>query len=245
MIEFITNKTSKKEIIDAAKLGFFDDLENFNTVCEINETLLNDENFIFELLLNATFEHDFEKFEFIYNVFQCVSNQLKHNRKFVEEMLDMNPVIYELLDFELRDDYGLTLLAVKNYGSNLKYTTFRLQDDKNIVFAAIKNDPLSYQYASTNIRDDKDFLIHNIEYYTPFSIKYCTDRLKNDYDVAWTLIHKWSSCIKYMSDEIKDNFDIMFEAVRLHGSNIEYASERLQNDPYLTWYSKYKSLYPM
>lgn len=63
------------------------------------------------------------------------------------------------------------------------------------------------------------------------SLRFVSDRLRDDYDVVLESIHgslSWS--LEYASDRLKDNEDIILEALKYSSYVFKYASERLRDD---------------
>ena len=234
MIKCITKTTSKKNILQAARDGIFlNEISMEKALRQINSVFMNDRTFVLSLIDEAQFYKDIDRHCFVYDVFKCVSFQLTMDAKFAGAILNRNPFMYEVLPEKYKHDFFITKLAVQKYGRNLQYADEELRNIDQIAMDAIHTDYSAFEFVGDELKDDSNFVCYAVANHNASCIQYASDRIKNDYDTAWDLIHLDIGSLEYLPDELKDNFDIVFETVKIKPSMIEYASDRLKNDSFL------------
>ena len=62
----------------------------------------------------------------------------------------------EHVDKKFQNDFDIVLMAVKNEGRSLKFSSETLKNNKEIVMNAILNDPRSILYASLKLQSDRE-----------------------------------------------------------------------------------------
>ncbi len=112
----------------------------------LDDTLLDNENMMKVILQKSGFEN-----------FQYISERLKESRDYILEIIPIAPKVYEFLN-QYHDNEGITLVAVKEDGMNLRLASWRLREDKEVVLEAVKNNPHSIQFGSYELQNDEKLL---------------------------------------------------------------------------------------
>ncbi|ECG8592066.1 DUF4116 domain-containing protein [Salmonella enterica subsp. salamae] len=59
---------------------------------------------------------------------------------------------------------------------------------------------------------------------------HCSDKLKNDYDIASLAVSQQGEALKYVSGELKKDRDLVLKAVNVTGKALEFADEKCKHD---------------
>jgi len=91
-----------------------------------------------------------------------LSDKLKHEKEFINYMLETDPSFFEYTPIKIRDTKDLVKKAVNLDVDNFKFISERLRDDFDIACIAVKNsqDPMLYpimDFVSDRLKDDLDF----------------------------------------------------------------------------------------
>jgi hypothetical protein len=62
------------------------------------------------------------------------------------------------------------------------------------------------------------------------SLKYASDRLKDDESIVMVAVQNRGYALIYASDRLKDNEAVVLSAVKRNGAALKYASDRLRSD---------------
>lgn len=159
----------------------------------------------------------------------------------------------------IRDDDDIVRFAVSKRGGLLYHASDRLKDDRDIVRVAVTNDPTSisnasmrlkndielgryavsksgkaFYYLSEELRGNKEIALIAVEDPEALAIKYVSDRLKNDIDVAVTAVRANGKAIEYCSIENRSEHAVISEAIKHSPELIKHASRRyLYSQPLL------------
>jgi hypothetical protein len=106
-----------------------------------------------------------------------------------------------------------------------------IADNKNIMIKAISESILgkAIKYASERLRDDEEVALIAIDEFEE-NIKYISNRLRNDRDFILKIVKNNGLNLEIVNMNFKNDKEIVLAAVSNHGSAIEFASKRLQDD---------------
>ncbi len=107
-------------------------------------------------------------------------------------------------DKKIRGDREIVMIAVKKYGTALKYAVKDLRKDKQIVLEAVSSDGLALEYADKSLRNDRE--------------------------VVLAAVKDTSRALKYANPSLKKDKKIVLAAVKYHPYAIKYADKTLQNN---------------
>ena len=107
-------------------------------------------------------------------------------------------------DEKIRGDREIVMVAVKQYGTALKYAVKNLKKDKQIVLEAVKSDGLALQYADKSLQQDRE--------------------------VVLAAVKNATRALKYAHPSLKKDKEIVLMAVKYHPYAIHYADKTLQNN---------------
>jgi hypothetical protein len=161
---------------------------------------------------------------------------------------------FQNLSEEMRNNFLITLKAVKMNGLNLKYASQRLRLDYNICSSAVKNNPEAIKYSSwsKNYNDILRIAISKDPIYLKYwpknnnkisysivldavkkiaaNCKYVPNIYKNDRKIAFASIRHRKPNLYYIANKFRKDFHIVLEAVKYCDENIKFASNTLKND---------------
>jgi len=139
---------------------------------------------------------------------------------------------------ELKNDRGVVLAAVSNYGRALEcaleYASDELKNDREIVLKAVGNKGFALRYASDELKNDREVVlaaVGNKGYALRFALRYASDELKNDREIVLEAVGNKGYALRFASDELKKDREVVLAAVNNDGRALEYASEKFRNDP--------------
>lgn len=113
--------------------------------------------------------------------------------------------------------------------NNLQYEIKYTQlDDRT--FEAISNNPLNIRYASDDLRDEADLALLCV-LKCGLSLRYLSPKLRDNFYIVLTAIKNNPMSIQYASDRIKDTYDIGLIAVTLNPMAFQHLSDRCQALP--------------
>ncbi|MDO4485532.1 MAG: DUF4116 domain-containing protein [Bacillota bacterium] len=149
---------------------------------------------------------------------QHFSEEIRSNRDVIERCIEFNDIsanAYAHATNDLRADKSLTLKAVREIGTLLKYASDELKADRDVVMEAVKESAEAFNYASNTLKADKQFVIEIIRNNYK-CIKYVSNELKNDKDIITTAVSESPFAIEYVSDEIITDKDFMIELLYIN-----------------------------
>jgi hypothetical protein len=138
---------------------------------------------------------------------------------------------FESVSDRLKNDKEVVLAAVRNNGEAIEFASDSLKNEWEIVCEAI-NQSCSLEHVSEKFRDDKQIVITAIKKnkYHSNQIRFASERLKNDREVALSALAKCGSDLEYVSSQLKKDKEVVLTAVGNNGMALEFASDELKND---------------
>ena len=178
---------------------------------------------------------------------QDISDELKHNKKFILSILEDCAVIYsDYLDIDEKNDRDIALAYVNSEKFNGKLPEYLLLEDKELVMKCInKNCMDAYNRASLELVSDKDILKlvfekapqkisritweDNKEYLEALQIRDVKEAEKILEDAECETVVRPTSLLHF-SEKLRDNKEIMLKYLYLYPNDYKYLSKRLQVD---------------
>lgn len=136
---------------------------------------------------------------------------------------------FEYATDELKSDRDFVLEVVEVAGQALEYASEELQDDKEVVLKAIKQSASAYEFISDRLRDDRDVALEAVKS-SGFNIREISEKFKNDREIALQAVVSEPDSIESLNKELQNDKEIALEAVAGEERNIEYVSEKLRSD---------------
>ncbi len=217
--------------------------QDWKSVKLVSDELKNDE----EVILTALGGYNGQ---WPSKILEHASQRLKSDKNFVLKALDKIEEnrdkyhiyqVFNTLDFvskELLDDKDVILKAIARQNSPFEYASDRLKNDRAFVLEALKVDPFILTYVAKPLMDDKEIVLTALgKYGKPWkngpyasNIKFASDRLKGDKEVALEALASDGSYIQHISDQLKNDREIVMFAVESSGYALKYVSDELKND---------------
>ena len=211
----------------------------------------NYNNTMIKYISGMIYSHEYDDYDFMLNIFShCVkinniysliSDRLKNNKKFILELVSLNPFILEYVTSDMKNNYDVVLAAVtSNIGDGyiLKYASDNMRNNYDIVLAAVNNNGNALLFANDNLQDNYDIVLDAIkkDNYDIIlaavtkinALQYASNNLKDNYDIILAAVNNNGHALQYASEKLKDNYDIVLAAVNQNHSSIQYASDRLK-----------------
>ena len=249
MLKSISPKTSKENILQAAKDGFFINKKHCKKyIKNINPDFLDNENFIEDFIYyieenldkyysakyNGSLQDDLYYFEIVSFLSPYYSKMHLSDKDIVLHKLQYSACIYKYIDYSLKLDPMVYDLALKYLTNDLSLSDFpdELRDD--IYFMrCIAHHPYyeteALKFASPRLQDDEKFVLMATKEY-PLTIKYASDRLRDKKDVMMKVCKIYGKALKFASERLKDNDDLVLEAVLNEPKALLFTTERLRNN---------------
>lgn len=90
--------------------------------------------------------------------FEFASDELKNNKEFVLELLDVSPSIYEYVSIELKNDHDVTIAAIIKDSLNLTRMPEKFKTDKEFLKDLVRKYNVDFHYISAFRCIDKDLI---------------------------------------------------------------------------------------
>ena len=97
-----------------------------------------------------------------------IPKYLKNDLLFLKEILNINGMLLEQLSDNIKDNYDLVLLAVKNEGASIKYASKKLKYNKEIIKIAVKQNYFAIIHYDNKINNEHYY----IQMYTNILLDY-------------------------------------------------------------------------
>lgn len=81
-------------------------------------------------------------------------------------------------------------------------------------------------YVRPEFKEDIDVVRASIQI-DPRSIRYASDKLRNEYELALSIVKQNGRCLQYLGDTMRLHPTIVTEAIRQHGDAIYYVPEEM------------------
>ncbi|MDX1669710.1 MAG: DUF4116 domain-containing protein [Limnobacter sp.] len=123
------------------------------------------------------------------------------------DKIKSNSLTFAWAPLAWRQDFDITLSAVKHHGNLLQYAPVDLKDNAVVVTAAVKNAAEAIQYASARLQDHEG--------------------------IASLAVSGFGPTLFYLSARLKDTPAVVRLAIQENGMALQHASDRLRRDPQL------------
>lgn len=189
-----------------------------------------------------------------------VSDRLKDNKELLLYMLEnLKPlfsnngidyywyngvdILLSMASENLRKDKDIVLLACEKDPFNYEdfadpdqraiyYVDKSLLHDKDFILKIVSTSPDVLLYIDNEnhaVFEDKEYVKKLIEV-QPFSIKYVSDRLKDDKELALIAVKLKGITLKYVSDRLRNDKEVVIESLNQDKDAFKYISEELKYD---------------
>ena len=119
----------------------------------------------------------------------------------------LNPNFYSKLEGDLKNNKNIALAAVTGDGMALSIVNKIFRADAEVVLAAIKAGG-SFHYADISLKSDVEF-VKKIIAINVSAIKYVSDELKNNKEIAIASVESSASTIKYLNEKFWSDEDVL------------------------------------
>ena len=149
-----------------------------------------------------------------FDVFDHLDESFRHNKKFVLEAVSIYGFIFQYLDDDFRSDKEILLRAISKDPSCIEYASEDLRKDKEIALKCVTNQWYTLEYIDESLKKDEDIiltaiaskLLDSVE-----SLKFADISLRNNKAFMKKAINIHPLVIKYASDELKDDQELAEE----------------------------------
>ncbi|GAA4074094.1 hypothetical protein GCM10022389_19550 [Flavobacterium cheonanense] len=167
------------------------------------------------------------------------SSNLKKDKHIVEAAVKQNRLAFQFADDNLKNDSDIALLAIDGFGGDsvLKNVSKRLMDNRLFISDAYKVNYHILKFASDSIRGDKKFIIELFTKNHHPQLKYVSEQLKSDEDLATLCLIKSTTSIWDISYKLLHNKEFIKKIIsnekiiKHHG--VWFASRVLKSSTYI------------
>ena len=128
-------------------------------------------------MLKAAFASPDADFYAIEELFQLASEELKGNKAFVMDTVELEPRILAHASEELKGDYEIVKAAILQSPSALRFASHTLRGNADLVRQAMNRDHRALAYATESLRGDADFLAGIVDV-APLALQFATEELR-------------------------------------------------------------------
>ena len=202
----------------------------------------NYNTFIFQCICEMIHPHEYDDYDFMLNIFShCVnihdmylyiSDRLKNDKKFILNIILINPYILKHVNSEMKNNYDIVLAAVTcniGYGEILLFASDKLKDNYDIVLAAVNHSGGELQYASDKLKDNYNIVLAAVNN-NGNALLFASNNLRNNYDIVLAAVNNCDHALEFASYNMRDNYDIVLAAVKHSGKELYYVSDRLKDN---------------
>lgn len=189
-----------KELLSSKELMSIVLKENKYLFNSIDDSLKEDEGFIFNLLNCNVDITDYlspsmlvnekvilKAVDFSPKIISKLPKKLLNNEEFAQKVLDANTECYRYFGEDIKNNEKLFKKYILDNCHILEHTSDTIKSNKNIIMELISQKGYCFYYLDKSLRQDKDifFLALKTE---PEIVEYIEDNLSNDYDVIRQII---------------------------------------------------------
>ena len=160
-------------------------------------------------------------------VFYSLPSEWQLNKQIAFEVLKQKGDYLQKMDYSLRQDKDLVLVAMETYPYAIASASEKLQDDRDVALLAITKDPSTFRFLGKTLKDDKEMVWIAVS--AGASINDASDRLRGDRELVLTAINN-SRNFLIISTNLQDDKEVILAAVKKDGVSLKYASNKLKND---------------
>lgn len=161
---------------------------------------------------------------------KAVPENMKDDKEIVLNAVGKDGFALAFASKKLQDDEEVVFAAVNQHGQALEYASSRLRMVERIVLAAIQQAGKAIAFADYDFSDDKLHILRDVVLKCPSLLRFCPHSLKDDEHFVKACVTENAESFEYCSDRLKDNFEIVMLAVQQCSLCLRYASWRLQID---------------
>ena len=165
--------------------------------------------------------------------FSFASEDLKANKQFFRELIEINPYALEYASPEIQDDDEIVSKVVESNGFCFLFASYRLKNNFDLTLKAIGNsDGSAFQHASDELQDNFDLNLAAIKVEVCV-MQYMSDKFLHNRDILLAGAknnNHYCNCDNFfdmLPDKFCDDEEIMVAAVKTHPQALEHMSERL------------------
>lgn len=196
----------------------------------------NDKELILELARKNITQHAKYKSESC-SVSKFLSNELKNNKDFMLEFLEIEPNSVAYASKELKNDEEYMKKAISKDENLLAFASEELCAKEDFMMFAIKTignrsihvghwDYSPFYFASKELQDNKDFVLEAMDYND--SVFYdISERLKDDIDVIYKGVEKNAGIIKKAGRRFRYTVPEVVKAVLKNPRAIDYVEDKI------------------
>ena len=144
--------------------------------------------------------------------FRDVGDELRHDRQFILDAMNVEPWVFTYLDEEFRNDRELAMLAVQRRGGALSYLSKELQNDREIVLNAVNVLGCALEYASAKLKNDREIVLTAISN-NGSALRYASPELQNDYEMILLAVKKDGLILQLINEELRNDRNIILNAI--------------------------------
>lgn len=115
--------------------------------------------------------------------------------------------IFDALNSEDLSDREIVLAAVRWKGAILERVSENLKEDKEIAVAVLRNDKNAFKFLSENLKNDKEIALFAAYQGTP--IRFFSDKMITDVDVAINLVNYDVANFRYLPEETQNEYRVL------------------------------------
>lgn len=144
--------------------------------------------------------------------FRDVGDELRHDRQFILDAMNVEPWVFTYLDEEFRNDRELAMLAVQRRGGALSYLSKKLQNDREIVLNAVNELGCALEYASAELKNDREVVLTAVSN-NGSALRYASPELQNDYEMILLAVKKDGLILQLINEELRNDRNIILNAI--------------------------------
>ena len=168
-----------------------------------------------------------------YDILRKIPDECKPDW-FIKKLIEISPMYLEYATQEQRNNPEIVLAAVKIYGRTLYFASTELKKNIKICSVAFKTDTSAIEYIDPELLDNKSFIIEICKICCnedKYILHYMSERLKSDPEFLKVLINEYKiPVIKYCAEKLRNDYYLVKKSVKINGMLLEYASDFLRCD---------------
>eukprot|EP00929_Paragymnodinium_shiwhaense_P025658 TRINITY_DN15461_c0_g1_i1.p1 TRINITY_DN15461_c0_g1~~TRINITY_DN15461_c0_g1_i1.p1 ORF type:complete len:803 (-),score=252.96 TRINITY_DN15461_c0_g1_i1:71-2479(-) len=156
------------------------------------------------------------------------NKQWQNDKELVEICVNVDGFALRHAD-DLKDDYDMALLAVRQNGRALVEASHRLRNNFDLVKAAVEQDGTSLLFASPELRQDRE-IVQAALAQKGVSVAHVSDQMIVDHELLFTAFAQDGMSLLYCTKEDRANHEVVVAACHQNGLALKYASFELRLD---------------
>ena len=168
-----------------------------------------------------------------YDILRKIPDECKPDW-FIKKLIEISPMYLEYATQEQRNNPEIVLAAVKIYGRTLYFASTELKKNIEICSVAFETDTSAIEYIDPELLDNGSFIIKTCKICCnedKYILHYMSERLKSDPEFLKVLINEYKiPVIKYCAEKLRNDYYLVKKSVKINGMLLEYASDFLRCD---------------